>query len=336
MNSEKEINKPVNKTYSQEWTEYNLAQTKEKVLFYKLLDELINIIPKREYNFGRPRKALRDMIFCCMIKTYTNTSSRRAISDLELAKKAGYIQDVPHFNTVLNYFDDSAMWIILEYLISISSLLLKQVENTFAVDSTGFGTKRFDRWVDVRNQFGKNVRMGYLKAHVCTGVKTNIVTSCQITDSKVGDSCMFTTLINKTNENFNMNEISADKAYSSRANMDLANKVGALPYIPFKSNVTGKSRGSPTWAKMYKLFTSDYEAFADHYHKRSNVESTFAMIKRKFGDFCRCKSIRSQTNEIMCKILAHNIVVLIHESFELGIEVDFLECAKIMLAQKVN
>ena len=87
---------------------------------------------------------------------------------------------------------------------------------------------------------------------------------------------------------------------------------------------------------MYKLFTSDYEAFADHYHKRSNVESTFAMIKRKFGDFCRCKSIRSQTNEIMCKILAHNIVVLIHESFELGIEVDFLECAKIMLAQKVN
>lgn len=59
------------------------------------------------------------------------------------------------------------------------------------------------------------------------------------------------------------------------------------------------------------------------------------MIKRKFGDFVRCKSEKSQDNEILCKVLTHNIVVLIHEICELGIEVDFSEVAKGLPAQKV-
>ena len=321
--------------HTQLWKEYNEAQTKEKIMFYKLLDELLNVIPERTYTFGRPRKSLRDMTFCCMIKIYNNTASRRTISDLELARKAEYISSVPHFNTLLNYFDDSGMKMILDYLITISALPLKQVEQFFAIDSTGFGTGRFDRWVDIRNNFGLRAKKGFMKAHICTGTKTNIITSAQITRGNVGDSTMFKPLIEQTAENFSINEISADKAYSSRDNLNLADELGAMPYIPFRSNVEGKAKGSPTWAKLYKLYAENYLEFARHYHKRSNVESTFAMIKRKFGDFCRCKTERSQNNEIRCKILAHNLVVLIHEIFELNLEVDFNGIAKKHPAQKV-
>jgi len=324
-----------NAKYTQEWKEYNKAQTKEKLMFYKLLDELLNLVPTRTYTFGRPRKSLRDMIFCCMIKIYNNTSSRRIISDLELAKKADYIKEVPHFNTLLNCFDDSGMRMILDYLIGVSALPLKQVEKFFAIDSSGFGTGKFDRWVDVRNNFGLKAKKGFMKAHICCGVKTNIVTSLQITRGIIGDSTMFKSLVEGTSENFSMKEISADKAYSSRDNLELANSIGAMPYIPFKSNVKGKAKGSPTWAKLYKLYAENYLEFASHYHKRSNVESTFSMIKRKFGDFCRCKTERSQGNEIRCKILTHNLVVLIHEIFELGIDVNFSEEAKKLPAQKV-
>lgn len=325
-----------NKKYSQDWKEYNEAQTKEKLMFYKLLDDLLNVIPERIYTFGRPRKSLRDMIFCCMIKVYTNTSSRRLISDLELAKRAGYINDVPHFNTVLNYFDDSGMKIVLNYLLTVSALPLKSVEESFAVDSTGFGSGRFDRWINEKygGKKTKNTK-GFLKAHACVGTKTNIVTSLRITKGHSADSPQFNELVLETGENFLIKEVSADKAYSSRANLELARSLGAMPYIPFKKNATGNSRGSPAWAKLYKLFTQDYVEFASHYHKRSNVESSFGMIKRKFGDFCRCREKRSQVNEILCKILAHNIVVLIHEIFELKIEFDFLEIAKTLPAQKV-
>ena len=213
-----------NEKYSQVWREYNKAQTKEKLLFYRFLNELLNIIPEREYTFGRPRKSLRDMIFCCMIKIYNNTSSRRIISDLELAKKAGYIEQVPHFNTLLNYFDDAGMWVLLNYLIKISGLPLKQVEEAFAVDASGFGTGRFDRWVNVRNKSGKP-RKGFVKVHICCGVKTNIVTAVEITRENVHDNVLFGSLVDKTHNNFDMKELSADKAYSSRENMNLIEQL---------------------------------------------------------------------------------------------------------------
>ena len=48
-----------------------------------------------------------------------------------------------------------------------------------------------------------------------------------------------------------------------------------------------------------------------HYHKRSNVETTFAMIKGKFGDSVRSKTETGQDNEILLKCLCHNICVLV-------------------------
>ena len=46
-------------------------------------------------------------------------------------------------------------------------------------------------------------------------------------------------------------------------------------------------------------------------------------MKRKFGGCFRSKDLVSQTNEVICKILAHNIVALIHEMYQLGISSDF-------------
>tara|TARA_Y100000310_G_scaffold343193_1_gene449728 strand:- start:49 stop:1071 length:1023 start_codon:yes stop_codon:yes gene_type:complete len=323
-----------NRKYTQQWPEYNQAQTREKLMFFQLLNELLNIIPRRIYTYGRPRKRLRDMMFCCMVKIYLNTSSRRTISDLELAQRAHYIHDVPHFNTLLNYFNDSAMTIVLPYLVSVSSLPLKHVEERFAIDATGFGTGRFNRWLNVRTQKDSKKR-GFRKCHAICGVRTNIITSVKITEGKAGDSPFFDPLLNQTAQNFVVKEISADKAYSSRDNLELANRLGAMPYIPFKKNTRKKKKGSPTWTKMFEYFSKNYIEFAQHYHKRSNIETCFSMIKRKFGDFTRCKNENSQDNEVLCKILAHNIVVLIHEIFELNIEVDFNGIGKKLVAQKV-
>ena len=59
-----------------------------------------------------------------------------------------------------------------------------------------------------------------------------------------------------------------------------------------------------------------------HYHQRSNVETTFSMIKGKFGDSLRSKSDTGQVNELLLKVLCHNICVLIQEMHELGVTVN--------------
>lgn len=47
------------------------------------------------------------------------------------------------------------------------------------------------------------------------------------------------------------------------------------------------------------------------------------MIKAKLGDKLKSKNFTAQKNELLCKLIAHNIIVLIHEMHELGIEPNF-------------
>lgn len=133
---------------------------------------------------------------------------------------------------------------------------------------------------------------------------------------------MFPELIERTKElGYSMQEVSADKAYISAKNLRVVEKTGATPYIPFKSNTTGQ--GPTVWRKHYSYFLLHEDEFAAHYHKRSNVETTFSMVKGKFGDSVRAKSDTGQVNEILLKFLCHNICVLIQEMHELGITTPF-------------
>jgi transposase len=127
---------------------------------------------------------------------------------------------------------------------------------------------------------------------------------------------MLPALTSTTAMNFTMREVSADKGYASKANYDLVARLGAVPFISFPDNHRGQGGGK--WAEMYHYFNFRKAEFLQHYHKRSNVESTFSMMKRKFGDSIRSKTDVAMTNEVLCKILCHNLVVLIHEMYELG------------------
>jgi len=163
-------------------------------------------------------------------------------------------------------------------------------------------------------------------------VKTNIVTSVEISERYDHDSPFLAPLVNDTATRFKMREVSADKAYSSVENLRTIAKHKAVPYVPFKSTSTGRgwvkgenqvTGGCDLWLKMWRYYTFHSEQFMEHYHKRSNVESTFSMIKAKFGNGLRSKGRIAQINEALCKVLCHNICCVIQSIHELGIEVNF-------------
>ena len=104
--------------------------------------------------------------------------------------------------------------------------------------------------------------------------------------------------------------------------MELIEEKGAVPYIPFKSNNQANKNGM-VWKKMYHYFMYKHDEFLEHYHKRSNAESSVFMIKSKFGDFVRSKTWTAQVNEVLCKIICHNLCCVIMEMHTLGINADF-------------
>ena len=157
------------------------------------------------------------------------------------------------------------------------------------------------------------------------GTKTNVITSAKITEEYGADYPQFEPLVRVTHEKgFDIKEVSGDKAYSGRDNLGVVEELGGTPYIPFKENAKGRTKGgSPIWTKMYHLFQFKNDEFMAHYHKRSNVETVFQMVKAKFGDKLKSKNWVAQQNELLCKLIAHNICVLIQEMHELGIKPEF-------------
>jgi Transposase DDE domain/SWIM zinc finger len=313
--------KPKRKTYPQDWPNYNLAQNREKDHVQDLLADLCRGIPepppKGGSKGGRPAVPLASQAFAACYKVYCGMSARRFICDLQAAHERGCIPATLSHNSVINAMDNPALTPILMSLIRTSALPLRAVDTRFAVDSSGFCTSRFIRWFDIKYGVTRE-KAEWVKVHICTGVKTNVITSVEILGKDVNDCPQFRPLVTATAEQgFTVDEVSADLAYASEDNFQAVEEVGATPYIPFKSNATGGIGG--LFEKAFHYFNLHREEFLAHYHQRSNVESTFSAVKRKMGDSIRSKTDTAMKNEALCKLLAHNVCCLVSAMYELGI-----------------
>jgi transposase len=313
----------VRKTYKQDWPAYDKAQTTEKHRFQVMLHDLCQTIPEPPANpVGRPPVSLRDSVFSACFKVYSTLSGRRFNCDLQDALGKGHVSRAPSHTKVARVFEAPETFDVLKALVVRSSLPLKGVESNFACDSSGFSGSRYDRWVE--HKYGKpmpTVRRSWVKAHIMCGVRTNVVTAVEIHGQNAADSPQLESLVLTTAQQFKLNEVSADLGYISHDNLLNIALAGGRPLIPFKKNASPGQGGM--WARMFHYFQAHREEFLSRYHQRSNVESTFSMVKRKFGDSVRSKTDVAMKNEVLAKLVCHNICCLNQEAYELGIDPAF-------------
>ena len=305
-------------TYKQNWPAYDKAQAREKNRVQELLFDLCRDVEEPVIvGVGRKPHTRKDQIFAMVFKVFTTLSGRRFTTDLNDAHERGFLSASIPCNKVSVFMENESLTPILKALIAKSAAPLKAIEKDFAIDSSGFSTCRFSRWFD--EKYGVTRRKcDWVKLHIACGVKTNIVTAVRILDKYTNDATQFVPLVNDTAKTFTIGEVSADKAYGSVENFESVAGLGGNAFISFKSNTTGKVGG--VFEKMFHYFQFKQEEYLAHYHKRSNVESTFSMMKRKYGDSVRSKTDVAMVNEVLCKVLCHNLSVLNQEECELGIE----------------
>jgi transposase len=254
------------------------------------------------------------------MKVYGTMSARRSASDLRACAARGSVAKAPHYNSVLRALENPALTRLLTTLVEESAAPLASVESTFAVDSTGFGSAVHRRWYDAK--YGREMKeQTWCKAHAMVGVTTNVITSINVTDGYCGDAPELPALLAATNRRFAVARVVADKGYLSGDNLTAVEAVGAIPYVPFKSNSQGE--GPAAWRRMWGFFMYRQAEFLASYHARSNVESTFSGIKRVFGPNVRAKTPVAMVNEVLCKALCWNLSQLVHAMFELGINPTF-------------
>ena len=131
-------------------------------------------------------------------------------------------------------------------------------------------------------------------------------------------------MIKQTSDGFKIDEVYANLA-THLAQISIGKQCWGNTHIPFKKNITGKKGGSVIWEKIYYYFKLNREEFLEHYHKRNNIESSDAAIKGKFVETMKSKNYVAQVNELLAKIIAYNMTVVIHDMYENGIESEFFK-----------
>lgn len=309
------------KTYTQNWPAYEKAQREEKHRFQVLLAEMCRGFAEPPHEgTGRKPVPLADRLFASIFKVYSTVSSRRFSCDLKDAYERGHISRPIHDAKLRAFMADANLTPYLRAMLERSSLPLKAIETDFAVDSSGFSVSKFVRWYD--EKYGVT-RSGHdwLKIHIVVGVKTGVTTAAAIYERDTNDCPILPELIKKTRENFTIKEVSADKGYLSAQNIETVFAAGGMPFIHPKDNTTGKIGG--LFEKMFRFYQYRQDEFLQHYHKRSNVESVFSAVKRKFGDSIRSRTTAAKKNETFAKFICNNLCAVILSQCELGIEGEF-------------
>jgi transposase len=313
-------------TYGQKWPQYRAARMNEKIVFERLLRSLCDGIEQPPYKGnGRPSLPLCDVLFAAGMKIFSTFSSERSNSDVVIAQQRGLTGVVPHPYTTLRILRKPETLPIIKNLIEESAKPLREVEVDFALDGTGISQSTYVRWFD--KKWGKDRReKKWLKLHAMCGVTTLIITGVEVTGVK-NDSPFLPSLVDQTAKNFDMREVSADKGYLAiknfRAIEKHTNRDGepTKVFIPFKVN--SRQRRDEVWNRLHAYYLLNREEFLAHYHKRSNSEALFSSMKRVLSSSVRARSSAGSIAEVYLKVLVHNIRMLVHSIYELGIDPEF-------------
>jgi hypothetical protein len=273
----------------------NMVQ--EKVSIEVLLKSLCDSIEQStsKSGLGRNPTPLCDVIFAAVMKVYSTLSGRCATMDIRDFEKRGYISKTPHYNSLFRTIEDPATTRILTHLIEESSAPIAEIENLawrLAPDSVG--TIIYDRWFN--QKYGKPMtQYPWIKLNIMIGMVTNVVMGVKVS-------------------RFHHCPVLPKKNFEA---------IDAFSVIPFKNNSIGMVSKSAHWKRMWCHFFLKSEDVLKHYHRRSNVESAMLMIQSKFGGAVRSKLLTAQVNEVLAKVLCHNLACIVHAITEFGIEASF-------------
>ena len=129
-------------------------------------------------------------------------------------------------------------------------------------------------------------------------------------------------------------ELSADKAYSSVDNHNVMESLNVEAFVPFKVNAVVNHK-APVWSRHHVEFLTNQDKFLASYHRRSNVETIFAMMKARFGASVASRLPIAQVNEVLAMCVAHNLCCLVKAIFTAGLAPAFWQDAPAALSSQL-
>ena len=260
----------------------------------KKLELLLKQLNSREYlhHFGPKKYKLKHHLLALLLMQAYKLSLRRVESMI-----SSFGIRVPTYSALCKSRKKIPTIIWYKLMLLTAGLKHKNV----AIDGTGFSktnpsyhyVKRIDRKEPVKN-FAKLSMLYDVDNHKAIAFHVRNRRAHDMKDAKplLGQYCRMQCLL-------------GDKAYDAESLHQYCFEKGIQTIIPKKINI---KRGFYR-RKQMKNYSED------KYHQRSNIESGFSAIKRKYGSYVFGKRLVSIRTEIYCKGICHNLKLITKEIF---------------------
>ena len=235
--------------------------------------------PKFLHKFGPKTYKLVDHISSLLVMPSCRLSLRRV-------KK--YVENSPTYSALCK----SRKRIPLKLFQKLLKITAGLSSGEVAVDGTGFS--KTNPSFHYLRRIGNGNPKNYTKLSALLDLKTKKFLVMRIRTTPRHDMQDVRYLLKRVT---GVKKFYADKGYDSEELHQSCYWSGIQTYIPQKRNV------KHGWARKIQMKNWDKK----EYNKRSNVESGFSAIKRKYGSETFAKRVEGQRVEIMCKGIAHNL-----------------------------
>ncbi|HJS64819.1 MAG TPA: transposase [Nitrososphaeraceae archaeon] len=155
----------------------------------------------------------------------------------------------------------------------------------------------------------KKERREYLKLHIAVDTKSKQIISFLITKGTVHDSKKFVPMIKEISKNHRIAKTYADKAYDSKTNFNMLDKMYIEPVITIRKNANGRTRKCKSSNELVHLIQKiGYEKYKQlkNTGQRWIAEVVFSSLKRVLVEHLLSKKFNMQKVETALKIRLYN------------------------------
>lgn len=174
------------------------------------------------------------------------------------------------------------------------------------IDATGLETRHASRYYEWRRGDSRRVQRGWPKLTLVCETASYLLAGAVVSPGPSQDSPQFAAAVGQSAAHLLIDRLLADAGYDAEHNHRLAREEFGIRSTIIALN----KRRWRRWPKGRYRRQLRRRFPARLYGRRWHIESAISQMKRKLGAELRSTSERSQTEEILWKVLTHDLALL--------------------------
>lgn len=242
-------------------------------------------------------------LFLLVYKQFRKFTYEELSTDLEsnpdLKAYLGF-KKIPHYSTLIKFSQGLSSQVIDRLILAFKTFI--NSPQKLAIDATGFSLDNASPYYCKRTGLSTKKRP-FMKASFIVDIEKFIILFPKLRKKTRHDVIDARPLIKKVAKNYSPELFLGDRGYDDeKIFKQVFENLGAYPLIlQRRIDIRNHRRQGTYRRKFFKEF--DYV----QYLQRNKIETLNSMIKRRFGSNTKTKTVKTQKNEILLRIIAFNI-----------------------------